>query len=86
MTTPIPQVTEDEFKRMSPQQIWEAHQTGRLKAIATGQDPTAPPPWPPGQVTEAELKTMEPRTIVDALEAGRLNALLGKPVAVPGQA
>lgn len=80
MTAPIPQVTESELKRMSPEQIWEAFNTGRLKAIATGQDPTAPPPWPPGQLTEAELKTMEPRAIVEALQNGRLEALLGRPV------
>ncbi|MBM0238690.1 hypothetical protein JNW88_18855 [Micromonospora sp. ATA32] len=85
MTAPIPQITEGEMRAMSAEQIVEAFLTGRMKALVTGQDPSAPPPGAPDQVSEADLKRMEPRVIVEAFQAGRLNALLGRPVTAPGQ-
>lgn len=70
------QITEDELKTMSPHEIVEARNAGRLNQILGLPVRDIPAE---GQLTQEHLAQMTPAEIVEARDAGRLNRLLGLP-------
>lgn len=75
------QLTEQDLKRMSPEQIVDAHRAGRFDELLSNPKPDAvPPDHPNGPITDpAWLAHMSADEIVAAEAAGRLNTLLGRP-------
>ncbi|MFE6521887.1 hypothetical protein [Streptomyces sp. NPDC057794] len=67
------QITEAQLKTMSPHQIVQAQEEGRLDALLGRPVHDIPAE---GQLTEDHLKHMTPHEIVAAQEAGRLDQLL----------
>ncbi|MBC2867319.1 hypothetical protein [Streptomyces mexicanus] len=70
------QITEDELTTMSPHEIVEARDAGRLNQILGLPVRDIPAD---GQLTQENLDQMTPTEIVQARDAGRLDRLLSLP-------
>jgi hypothetical protein len=80
MPDPLPQLTEQDVKGMTPEAIVEARKAGQLNEYLGV--PVPPPPFTltdeegkPRPLTEADLQAMTPQEIVAARKAGRLRHL-----------
>ncbi|MGW1799157.1 hypothetical protein ACWCQN_25105 [Streptomyces sp. NPDC001984] len=68
------QLTDDDLKGMSPEQIAAAHDEGKLNHLMGARVPVPAE----GQLTEEDVKRMSPEEIVKAQDVGRLDTLLGR--------
>lgn len=83
MSKPLPQLTEEDIRNLTSEQIVNARKAGQLNEYLGV--PVAPPPSTattftdeeghPRAITEADLATMTPEAIVEARRAGRLRHL-----------
>ncbi|WP_406470140.1 hypothetical protein OH738_29410 [Streptomyces hirsutus] len=67
------QITEEQLKTMTPHQIVQAQEEGRLDAVLGRPMYDIPAE---GQLSEEHLTHMTPHQIVEARDAGRLDELL----------
>jgi hypothetical protein len=74
----VQQLAADDLKAMTPEQIVEAYQGGRMQTLLSGgRAPRVEVPAD-GQMDAEHLQSMTPDQIVEAHAAGRFDNLLGR--------